>query len=148
MHAEIVELFLILLYFVPIFSLQPEHSHKKRISAHLYPSSATGRDLEQQAQLLYVIRDSPIIHGDAVALRVSRTERRYRRGLHDGPRSSAAVNSPDDAMLADSRVDRAIFMNCVYLTRCNYIQHEDACSRRSLGEIYETEPRLIEVIYS
>ena len=130
MHAEIVELFLILLYFVPIFSLQPEHSHKKRISAHLYPSSATGRDLEQQAQLLYVIRDSPIIHGDAVALRVSRTERRYRRGLHDGPRSSAAVNSPDDAMLADSRVDRAIFMNCVYLTRCNYIQHEDACSRQ------------------
>ena len=112
-HAEIVELFLILLYFVPIFSLQPEHSHKKRISAHLYPSSATGRDLEQQAQLLYVIRDSPIIHGDAVALRVSRTERRYRCGLHDGPRSSAAVNSPDDAMLADSRVDRAIFMNCV-----------------------------------
>ena len=114
MHAEIVELFLILLYFVPIFSLQPEHSHKKRISAHLYPSSATGRDLEQQAQLLRLrIRDSPIIHGDAVALRVSRTERRYRRGLHDGPRSSAAVNSLDDAMLADSRVDRAIFMNCV-----------------------------------
>ena len=115
MHAEIVELFLILLYFVPIFSLQPEHSHKKRISAHLYPSSATGRDLEQQAQLLYVIRDSPIIHGDAVALRVSRmrAERRYRRGLHDGPRRSAAVNSPEDAMLADSRVDRAIFMNCV-----------------------------------
>ena len=36
MHAEIAELFLILLYFVPIFSLQPEHSHKKRISAHLY----------------------------------------------------------------------------------------------------------------
>ena len=109
MHAKISEQILILLYFVPIFSLQPEHSHKKRISAHLYPSSATGRNLEQQAQLLRLrIRDSPYIHGDAVALRVSRTERRYRRGLHDGPRSSAPVNSPDDAMLADSRVDRAI----------------------------------------
>ena len=62
MHAELCEQSLILLYFVPI-CLNPamQNSHKKRISAHLYPLAQPQAETSSN-KLNYYVYESGTAH--------------------------------------------------------------------------------------